>query len=176
MSVSGNASTDGFLFLMQRPRWLALSVALFLMATCPVALVGVEKNPNFLKEVGGTIKHAGQILDSVDMDLKNEHYDTIQPQLKEYKSLLDAASDDAKDYLEEHKNKVPRQFKDGEINLRKQLRLMEDLRRIMPFALRPDLDAAKASAIKLRRQFLGELFVVNPNPKPPQFDQQKRNP
>lgn len=123
-----------------------------------------DKKPNFPKQVQETLKQANSLLDDVDQALRNNQYDMVRDRLKEYKALLDAASDDAQAYLESHK-KVPRQFKDAEINVRKQLRRMQDIRHNLPIPLRTDLDEAVKTARRLRRKFLGELFVDTQSPK-----------
>lgn len=142
-----------------------LGSGLLMILTISGGIGAAEKTPDLVKQVERTVKQADLSLDAVEQSLKSDHFDEAQGHLRQYKSLLDTATEDSKKYLELHK-KTPHQFKNAEIRLRKQLRRLQDIRKLLPIPLRNDLDAAVNAANALRRRFIGELFDVVPEAKP----------
>lgn len=129
------------------------------------SVFGAEEYREVPKQVKQAVRRAELVLEEIDRDVKAGQFETIQPKLHEYRSLVDEMLGEVQNYLQVHK-KIPSQFKDSEIKVRRQIRRLQDLRVGLPLSLRADLDAAVASANKLRAKFIGELFDVKPASKP----------
>lgn len=144
-------------------RKISYAVVAISLSTLPL-LHAAEKEVNPLKQIELNVRQADNMLEGVDKSLHANEFENVQTGLHEYKALLESTESDAREYLKTHR-KTPRQFKDAEIKLRKQLRKLQDLRPELPVPLREDLDAVIESAHKLRKQFMGDLFNVKPRAK-----------
>ncbi|MGB7624093.1 MAG: hypothetical protein WBN92_17235 [Terriglobia bacterium] len=132
-----------------------VALSLGLLAVSP--LLAAEKNPNPLRQIEQNVREGGNLLDSVDKDLRANQFTDVQKGLRQYQGLLESTESNTKEYLQVHR-KTPHQFKDFEIKLRKQLRKLQDLRPEFPIPLRESLDAVIEHANKVRKQFMGNLF------------------
>lgn len=143
--------------------WLT-AAALGCSVLCVSGFVAAQQKLDPPKQVKQSILQADGSVDTLERSLKAEQFEGLQQQFQQYKSLISQTTIEVKDYRQSH-DKVPRQFKDGEIKIRKQLRRLNDLRSSLPLPLRPDLDAAIDAANNLRSQLIEDLFNVTTSPR-----------
>ena len=146
---------------------------LLLLLVAARSSFAAEKRPNLPKQVQQSVKQAAIVLAGIDQALQANRFQDVETALKYYQSLLQDSIRDTQEYQKTHK-KTPRQFKDAEIKVRRQLRRMADIRPALPLALRPTLNKAEATAKELRHLFLGELFNLAPPPPLPATPKLKR--
>jgi hypothetical protein len=149
-------------------RWLLWLLFFGLGVAKPLAANGA--GPDLPRLVEQNVKQAGRILDICVRQIKADQLEELQGTLQQYDSLLETMAGSVREYLATHR-KTPHEFKSAEIQLRKQLKRLQDLRPNLPIQLRGDLDAAIDKANGLRSNLFGELFnVTSPphkNPKNP---------
>ena len=133
-------------------RWKLCLLLFFLWAANPLAANG--SGPDLARLVEQNVKQAGRILDSCAGQLRADKFEELQGSLQQYGSLLETTAVSVREYLATHR-KTPREFRSAEIQLRKQLKRLQDLRPNLPVLLRGDLDAAVNSANKLRNSLFG---------------------
>lgn len=150
--------------ILHRVSW-SIGIAFGCLLLWAPSFVTAQESPDVPKQVKQSIVQAGTYVDGLERSVKGDQFEGLQAQLQQYKSLISQTAGLVKDYRQSH-DKVPRQFKDGEIKIRKQLRRLNDLRPSLPLPLRPDLDAAVQAANTLRSQLIEDLFNVISSPRP----------
>jgi hypothetical protein len=127
-------------------------------------MVANGSGPHLPKLVEQNVKQAGRILDICEHQLEADQFEELQGTLRQYGTLLETTAGSVREYLATHR-KTPHEFRSAEIQLRRQLKRLQDLRPNLPIPLRGDLDAATNKANELRNNLFGELFNVTSPPK-----------